>query len=180
MAAYEATEIVTRCSGRPRRSHQQQQQQLGLVCFSFLFLTNKIQKVYAVGCQELANGQPHEARGRGKGHVIRIRIRLEYAVRGHRIFNERLRKRKPNGASVAQFNLFPASNPEPATERKTERQRRTLTAWPAGRSAQSLNTQIYRFIKSQTSLNSVRQRKFLGSPQVNSFSRKYCLRRNFI
>lgn len=105
----------------------------------------------------------------GMLRVIRIRWRIpcgdtEYLTSAWK------RKRKPNGASVAQFNLFPA--------RLQPTQRLSRSGSPPAnhlfspRSAQSLNIRIYRFIKMPNFNLIPRDNANLSpSPQVNSFRR---------
>lgn len=147
----------------------------GVTCVLF-FLTNKIQKLYAVGCQDLANGQQHKkgtgdkgGGGQGMLRVIRIRWRIpcgdtEYLTSAWK------RKRKPNGASVAQFNLFPARLQPTQSLSRSGSPPANLLFSP--RSAQSLNTRIYRFIKMPNFNLIPRDNANLSpSPQVNSFRR---------
>lgn len=51
-------------------------------CSLRFFFTNKIQKLYAVGCQDLANGQQHE-KGTGTGAAGEWERRIAAACDSH-------------------------------------------------------------------------------------------------
>lgn len=137
----------------------------GVTCVLF-FLTNKIQKLYAVGCQDLANGQQHKkgtedkgGGGQGMLRVIRIRWRIpcgdtEYLTSAWK------RKRKPNGASVAQFNLFPARlQPTQRLSRSGSPPANHLFPPPIRTIFKYTNLSFHK--NAQLQLNSARQRKFV-------------------
>lgn len=124
-------------------------------------------KTWQMG-SNIRRGQETEEGDEGMLRVIRIRWRIPYGDTEY-LTSAWKRKRKPNGASVAQFNLFPA--------RLQPTQSLSCSGYPSfnlfsPRSAQSLNTRIYRFIKMPNFNLIPRDNANLSpSPQVNSFRR---------